>query len=147
LELASGGTGALLFFQCNLTWKNFPQARDSGYGSFDSFCCFILAKWGSRISARFLIYRAHTLCFCTLVTILAPLFVFSSLNFFLLQNGLFLEKNLNRERNIPSSSNMKECSKKNVVFCLLSQDRTTASENKNYKKLVYLSRMTNNKSA
>jgi hypothetical protein len=29
----------------------------------------------------------------------------------------------------------------------LSQDRTTASENKNYKKLVYLSRMTNNKSA
>jgi hypothetical protein len=36
LELASGGTGALLFFQCNMAWRSFVQARGSGCQSFAS---------------------------------------------------------------------------------------------------------------
>jgi hypothetical protein len=31
-----------------------------------------LAKCGSSLSARFLIYRAHAVCFCALVAILDP---------------------------------------------------------------------------
>jgi hypothetical protein len=31
---------------------------------------FFPSKYGSSISAKFLIYRAHVVCFCTLVTIL-----------------------------------------------------------------------------
>jgi hypothetical protein len=36
--------GALLFSQCNLVWRNFPQASDLGCQSFDSPCCFISIK-------------------------------------------------------------------------------------------------------
>jgi hypothetical protein len=62
--------GALLFSQCNVTWKSFPRARGSGYRSFDSPCCFISAKHGSSISARFWSQGAHAVCFSTLVDIL-----------------------------------------------------------------------------
>jgi hypothetical protein len=34
---------------------------------------FFPAKCGSSISAKFLIYRAHAVCFCILVSILDPL--------------------------------------------------------------------------
>jgi hypothetical protein len=34
------------------------------------FGAFFSAKCGSSVSARFLIYGAHVVCFCTLVTIL-----------------------------------------------------------------------------
>jgi hypothetical protein len=49
---------------------------DSGCWSFDYFSCFISAKYGSSISARFLTYRAHTVCFCTLAAILDLSLVF-----------------------------------------------------------------------
>jgi hypothetical protein len=42
----------------------------SGCQSFDFSWCFFSVKCGSSVSARFLIYRAHTVCFCTLVAIL-----------------------------------------------------------------------------
>jgi hypothetical protein len=62
----------ILFSQCNVTWRSFPLARGSGCQSFDSPWCFISAKCGPSVTARFLILRAHTLCFCTLVAILDP---------------------------------------------------------------------------
>jgi hypothetical protein len=72
LEPVYGSGTALLFSQCNVVWRSFLQARGSGYRSLDPPWCFISAKCGSSISARFLIQRAHTVCFCTLVTILDP---------------------------------------------------------------------------
>jgi hypothetical protein len=63
LELASDSTGALLFSQCHMVWRSFVWA---------SFWCFISAKYGSSISARFLIYGDHVVGFCTLVAILDP---------------------------------------------------------------------------
>jgi hypothetical protein len=73
LELASSSMGTLLFSQCNVAWRSFPWARGSVCQSFDSSWCFISAKYGSSISAGFLIYRAHAVCFCALVAILDPL--------------------------------------------------------------------------
>jgi hypothetical protein len=67
LEPASGGPGALLFSQCNVV-----QAGVSGCGSPGSSWCFFSAKYGSSVSAKFLIYGAHAVCFCILVTILNP---------------------------------------------------------------------------
>jgi hypothetical protein len=67
LEPASGDTGALLFSQCNLAQR---RAGVSGYESPDSSWCYFSAKCGSNISAKFLIYGAHTACFCILVAIL-----------------------------------------------------------------------------
>jgi hypothetical protein len=58
LELVSGSMGALLFSQCNVAWRSFVCARGSGYQSFDSSWCFLSAKGGSSVSAKFLIYRA-----------------------------------------------------------------------------------------
>jgi hypothetical protein len=72
LEPATGGTEAPLFYLCNMAWRSFPWARGSGCQSFDVFWCFISAKCGSSISAMFLIYRPHAVCFCSLVTILDP---------------------------------------------------------------------------
>jgi hypothetical protein len=63
---------ALLFSQCNVAWRNFLWARGSGCQSFDSPWCFISAKCGSSISARFLIHRAPAVCYCTLAAILDP---------------------------------------------------------------------------
>jgi hypothetical protein len=63
---------ALLFSQCNMAWRSFPQARGSGCKSFDSSCCFISAKCGSSVSARFWSHGAHAVCFCALVAILDP---------------------------------------------------------------------------
>jgi hypothetical protein len=37
LALASGGTGALLFFQCNVVWKSFVWAGGLGCQTFASF--------------------------------------------------------------------------------------------------------------
>jgi hypothetical protein len=76
LEPASGDTGALLFSQCNVVWRSFVQAGGSGCWSFDASWCFFSAKCGSRVLAKFLIYRAHAVCFCPLVTILDPPFLF-----------------------------------------------------------------------
>jgi hypothetical protein len=73
LELTFGGVGALLISQCNVTWRSFVWARGSGCQSFDSSWCFFSDKCGFSISAIFLIYRAHDLCFCTLLTIMYPL--------------------------------------------------------------------------
>jgi hypothetical protein len=71
-ELAYGSAGALLFSQCNVAWSSFVQAGGSGCLCFDSSWCFFSAKCSSSASARVLIYRAHTVCFCTLVAILDP---------------------------------------------------------------------------
>jgi hypothetical protein len=60
LESAHGGTAAFLFSQCNVAWRSFPQARDSGHQSFDYPCCFISANCGYSISQRFLSHGAHS---------------------------------------------------------------------------------------
>jgi hypothetical protein len=70
--------GVLLFSQCKVAWRSFPQARGSGCWSFDSPWCFI-SKCGSSVSARFFIHRAHAVCFHTLVAILDPPFTGISL--------------------------------------------------------------------
>jgi hypothetical protein len=76
LELASGGMGALLFSQCNMAWRSFVWAGSSRCQVFDSSCCFFSAKCGSSFSIKFLIYGAHTVCFCTLVAILDPSIIY-----------------------------------------------------------------------
>jgi hypothetical protein len=73
-------SGTLLFSQCNVAWRSFLWARGSVCRSFDSSWCFISAKCGSSISARFLIHGAHSVCFCTLVAILEPLCALIILN-------------------------------------------------------------------
>jgi hypothetical protein len=72
LEPASGDVGPLLFSQCNVVWRSFAQAGGSGCQSFDFSWWFFSAKCGSSISAKFLIYGAHAVCFCPLVAILDP---------------------------------------------------------------------------
>jgi hypothetical protein len=72
LEPVFGSVGPLLFSHCNMVWRSFVHARGPGYKSFDSSWCFISATCHSSISARFLIYRAHAVCFCVLVAILDP---------------------------------------------------------------------------
>jgi hypothetical protein len=73
LEPTSGSMGALLFSQCNMAWRSFVWAEGSRCWGFDSSWCLFSAKCGSSISAKFLTYGAHAVCFCTLVTILDPL--------------------------------------------------------------------------
>jgi hypothetical protein len=74
LEPVSGSVGALLFSQCNVSWRSFVWTRGLRSQSFaSSWCFFFSAKCGSSISVRFLIYGAHTACFLPLVTILDPL--------------------------------------------------------------------------
>jgi hypothetical protein len=51
------------FSQCNMAWRSFVWAGGLG-------CVVFTAKYGSSVSARFLIYKAHTVCFLPLVTIL-----------------------------------------------------------------------------
>jgi hypothetical protein len=72
LEPASGSTGALLFSQCNIAWRSFAWASGSECRSFNSSWCLISTKCGFSISSRFLIYGAHSVCFCALVAILDP---------------------------------------------------------------------------
>jgi hypothetical protein len=68
---ASDRMGALLVSQCNMVWGSFVWAGGSGCQGIDFSCCFFCpVKSGSSISARFLNYRAHAVCFCTLVVIL-----------------------------------------------------------------------------
>jgi hypothetical protein len=50
---------AHLFSQCNMWWRSFLWSRGSVCQSFDSPWCFIFAKCGSSVSAKFLIHRAH----------------------------------------------------------------------------------------
>jgi hypothetical protein len=58
----------------SVTWCG--EARGSRCQDFDSPWCFISTKYGSRISARFLIHGAHAVWFCALVAILDPLHIF-----------------------------------------------------------------------
>jgi hypothetical protein len=60
LEPASGGMGALLFSQFNVAWSSFVPAGGSECESFDASWWFCSAKCGYSISAKFLIYGAHT---------------------------------------------------------------------------------------
>jgi hypothetical protein len=76
LELVSGGSGALLVSQCNIMCRSFVWVAGAECQSFDSSWCFISTKCGSSISARFLTYGPHAVCFCTLVTILDPSYKF-----------------------------------------------------------------------
>jgi hypothetical protein len=72
LELVSRGAGLLLFSQCNVAWRSFVQAGGLWCWSFASSWRFFSAKCGSSISARFLIYGTHAVCFLSLVTVLDP---------------------------------------------------------------------------
>jgi hypothetical protein len=72
-EPASGSTGALLFSLCNVVWRSFVQVGGLGVGVLLILGGVFSAKCGSTISARFLIYGAHTLCFVPLIAILNPL--------------------------------------------------------------------------
>jgi hypothetical protein len=65
LELASGGAGALQVSQCNVAWRNQFSVLE--------FCLLLVvfsASCSSRVSARFLIYGSHAVCFLPLVAIL-----------------------------------------------------------------------------
>jgi hypothetical protein len=79
LELASGGTGALLFSLCNMAWRSFVQAGCSGCRSFDSSWWFCFCQVWLSVSAKFLTYGAYPVCFCPLVTILDPPIFFPNL--------------------------------------------------------------------
>jgi hypothetical protein len=79
LEWVCGWVGTLLFSQCNEAWRSFVWAWGSGCWSFDSSWWFFSVKCGSSVSAKFLIYRVHDVCFCPLVTILDPDFSLGSL--------------------------------------------------------------------
>jgi hypothetical protein len=70
----SSGMGmvAHLFSQCIVAWRSLPQARSSGYQSFNSPLCFTFAKCGFSVSASSLIYGAHAVHICAPVTILDP---------------------------------------------------------------------------
>jgi hypothetical protein len=70
LELVSGSMGALLLSQYNMAWRSFLWAGGSGCRSFTSSFLVFSTKCGSGVSARFLIYGAHAVCFCTLYAIL-----------------------------------------------------------------------------
>jgi hypothetical protein len=59
--------GALLFSLYNMVWRSFLWAKSSGCWSFGSPSCFISAKCGFSISARFLIHGAHVVWFCAVV--------------------------------------------------------------------------------
>jgi hypothetical protein len=63
---------AHLFSQYNKVWRSFLSTRGSVCRSLDSSWCLISAKGDSRVLARFLIHRAHSVCFCALVAILDP---------------------------------------------------------------------------
>jgi hypothetical protein len=67
LEPLFGGTGALLFSQSNVAQRNFAWAGGSGCHCFDSSWCFFSCQVCSIISAIYLIYGAHAVCFCTTV--------------------------------------------------------------------------------
>jgi hypothetical protein len=77
LEPASGSMGALLFSQCNVAWEALYWLGVQGIGVLLLLGGFFSAKCGSSISAKFLIYRAHAVSFCPLVTILDPSVMFS----------------------------------------------------------------------
>jgi hypothetical protein len=59
LEPVSGGAEALLFSHCNVAWRSFVWAGESGCQSFDSSWCFSSAMCGSSFSAKFLIYGTY----------------------------------------------------------------------------------------
>jgi hypothetical protein len=64
---------AALLFSQDVTWYGEAfHGLEVQFWSFDFPWCFIFSKCGSSISVGFLIHRAHTVCFCTLVTILDP---------------------------------------------------------------------------
>jgi hypothetical protein len=70
LELASDGEGTLLVSQYNMA----PGGALYGLGVWGVGVLLLLGVFGSSISARFLIYGAHAVCFLLLVTILDPLY-------------------------------------------------------------------------
>jgi hypothetical protein len=76
---ASSGMGvaARLFSQCFMAWRRCSWARGSECQSFNSPWCFTSTKYGSSISARYLIHRSHAVCICVPVAILDPPHVIS----------------------------------------------------------------------
>jgi hypothetical protein len=72
LELVTGNAEALLVSQCNMAWRSLLWAGGLGCQGFASSWWFFPAKCGSSVSGRFLIYKAHTVCFFPLVSILDP---------------------------------------------------------------------------
>jgi hypothetical protein len=68
---------AHLFSQCNVVWRSLLWARGLGGQCFNSLWCFTSAKHCSSVSARSLIYGAHTVCVCVPVTILDSSQLFS----------------------------------------------------------------------
>jgi hypothetical protein len=60
-----------------VVWRSFVQAGVRGVRVLLILDGFFSAKYGSSTSARFLIYRAHTVCFLLLVTILDHFLILS----------------------------------------------------------------------
>jgi hypothetical protein len=88
---ASSGMGvaARLFSQCFMAWRRCSWARGSECQSFNSPWCFTSTKYGSSISARYLIHRSHAVCICVPVAILDPPHVIS---YVVIWCGIWLEK-------------------------------------------------------
>jgi hypothetical protein len=64
--------GALLVSPYNMAWRSYVQARGLGMCEFCFFLVVFPDRYVSSISARFLLYGAHAICFLPLVTILDP---------------------------------------------------------------------------
>jgi hypothetical protein len=58
----SGGTGAFLFSQCNVSWRSFVQAGGLRCWSFDSSWCFFFCQvWLQHLSKVFDLWSSHCL--------------------------------------------------------------------------------------
>jgi hypothetical protein len=84
---SSMGVATHWFFQCIVVWRSLPWVRGSECQSFSSPCCSSSAKCVSRISARSLIHRAHTVFICVTIAILD-----------LPWSLLFIEENTNKSK-------------------------------------------------
>jgi hypothetical protein len=72
LVCMSSGTGALLVSPYIVAWGRYVWAGGLGVSEFCFFLVVFPPRCVSSISARFLLYGAHTICFLPLVTILEP---------------------------------------------------------------------------
>jgi hypothetical protein len=91
-DLASGCAGVLLVSPYNVAWRSYVQAGGLEVSEFCFFLVFFPARCVSSISARFLLYGAHAICFLPLVTILDP-----SLVIFFFKLVSFIQKTMQKQ--------------------------------------------------
>jgi hypothetical protein len=110
LEPVSGGKWTFLFSQCNTAWRSFVRARGSGCRSFDFSWCFISAKCGSSVSARFF-YLQSSCCL-----LLYPSHYLGSLNTILINFYLVLKSLLKYSKEREFNRNICQRERGIVIF-------------------------------